>query len=73
MGWCSGSHICEDIWNRVREHVPEEKRAQILGEMIDIFSDHDADCWGEVLEDCPEFEEAMKVARLHDLYFEDEE
>jgi hypothetical protein len=72
MGWCEGSHICENIWLKVREYVPEEKRASILGEMIDVFSDGDADCWGEVLYDCPEYKEAMKLADLYDLYFDDD-
>ena len=73
MGWCNGSYICENVWKKVRDYIPEEKRAQILGEIIEVFSNRDADCWGEVLEDCPEFEEAMKIANLHDLYFDEEE
>jgi hypothetical protein len=71
MGWCSGSYLCKDIWEKIRDYVPEENRVQVLGEMINRFSDEDADCW-DALIDIPEFEEAMKIAGLHDLYFDEE-
>ena len=73
MGWCTGSHICNDIWRDIREYVPEDKRAEVLGKMVNIFSDEDADCWGDVMYDFPEYREAMKIADIYDLYFDDEE
>lgn len=29
MGWCNGSYIAEDVWNLVREYIPEEKKQAI--------------------------------------------
>lgn len=72
MGWCNGSYICEDVWRKIREYIPEGNRAQILGEIIRIFANEDADCWDKIFEDCIEYKEAMKVANLYDLYFDEE-
>jgi len=72
VGWCTGSYICKDIWIKIRDYIPEEHRGKVLGEMVNRFSDEDADCWDELM-DIPEFEEAMKVAGLHDFYFDEED
>lgn len=69
MGWCNGSHICEKAWLIVRDYVPEDKRVQILAKLIDVFSNEDADCWGEVMKDIPEYFDALKKIDLYDSYF----
>ncbi|NJO61517.1 MAG: hypothetical protein HC836_25695 [Richelia sp. RM2_1_2] len=73
MGWCEGSHICEDVWLMVRDYVPEDERVDLLAKLIERFSDEDADCWGEVLYNIPEYHDALKKIDLYELYFEDEE
>lgn len=43
MGWSRGSELAEDVWERVRKHIPEDQRKQVAGEIIDLFENEDAD------------------------------
>jgi predicted GTPase len=72
MGWCTGSYICDDIWQKIRDYIPEEQRVQILADMISRFSDEDADCWNDVMHNAPEYREALILADL-EHYLEDED
>lgn len=55
MGWCSGSIMANDVWNIVREHVPEDKRSELARKIIEVFRGGDADCWDPgmaIVDDC---------------------
>jgi len=45
MGWCNGSHIAEDIFNKIEKYLPEEVKKEVAQMMYDRFCDDDADCW----------------------------
>jgi len=45
MGWCAGEEILCEAWEKVREYIPEEERVEILAELIDVFENHDMDCY----------------------------
>jgi hypothetical protein len=45
MGWASGSYLAEDIWQSVKNHLPEEKKKEIAQKIYNIFCDQDADDW----------------------------
>jgi hypothetical protein len=45
MGWCSGSYLAEDIWDKFREYIPEEKRYELAKWLYDKFCNEDADDW----------------------------
>lgn len=42
-----------DLWETVREHIPEKKREDVAAAMIEVLLDHD------FIEDVKELEEAM--------------
>lgn len=45
MGWCNGSYLAEDIWDKFREFIPEDKKEQFAYWLYDKFCDEDADDW----------------------------
>lgn len=45
MGWSAGSGLGEEIWDEIREYIPEEKRQQIARFIYDSVCDLDADDW----------------------------
>lgn len=45
MGWCSGSFIADELWNEIREYLPEEKRKELANKIYELFCNQDADCW----------------------------
>lgn len=45
MGWCTGSYMADDIWDRIKNYIPEENKRQVAKEIVDIFCEEDADDW----------------------------
>lgn len=45
MGWCSGSRIAEDLWEIIKEYIPEDKKLPVAKIIYELFCDYDADCW----------------------------
>lgn len=62
MGWSSGSGILSDLWEDIREYVPEDKRRALFGKLADIFWNHDCDTLYEIMDDhdWPEVEPALR-------------
>lgn len=66
MSWSGGLTVCINVWNEVREFIPENKRSKKLSDVIKILEDLD---WGnpgelkyEVGNDWPELDEALKMS-----------
>lgn len=51
MGWGSGSSLLTDVWTTVRSHVSEERRVDLLTELMDLFASYDADTLDECIVD----------------------
>ena len=70
MGWASATGIVIDVWNAVRERVPEQERPAILAKMMEPFFDGDWDCEDEVIGVWPEAHAALCIAepQFHELY-----
>ena len=45
MGWCSGTEMSIQIYDLVREYIPEEKRKDVSKILLKMFMDADADCY----------------------------
>lgn len=45
MGWAAGSGLGEDIYEKIREYIPEEKREEVAKYIYDAVCDLDADDW----------------------------
>ena len=45
MGWTAGSELGQDIYNKVREYIPEENREEVARYIYDAVCDLDADAW----------------------------
>ena len=45
MGWAAGSVIANDVWQIVRNYIPEHERKDVAEKIIRIFKDEDADDW----------------------------
>ena len=56
MGWCTGSYIANDVWNLVRDYIPESERKVKAEAIIELFSNYDADCWEEGMNICRDSE-----------------
>ena len=70
MGWCSGDALLGESWAEIREYVEPEYRADLFALLIDLFEDHDMDCYDSI-EDFEEGKEALH--KLHpDWYDEDD-
>lgn len=48
MGWASGSELAENIWDEVRNFIPENKRERVAKKIWAFFEDFDCD----TLEEC---------------------
>ena len=63
MGWCSGDALLGQAWEHIREHIAdEEERHELFVQLIDLFEDHDMDCYDSIME-FPEGEAALR--QLH--------
>jgi hypothetical protein len=45
MGWCSGSELAEEVWDKIQDFIPKVKRKKVARELVELFNNHDADCW----------------------------
>lgn len=45
MGWAAGSSLGKDIYEKIREYIPEKDRKQIATFIYDYVCDQDADDW----------------------------
>jgi hypothetical protein len=45
MGWASGSYLAQDLWDEIREAIPEKKRKPIARKILSMFMNQDADDW----------------------------
>ena len=70
MGWCSGDALLGSIWGRIRDHVPEEERVELISVLIEEFEYMDMDCY-DCIEEFPEGKEALR--KLHPDWYEDED
>lgn len=52
MGWFGGTEIAINVWDSVREYIPEEKRKEVANELIDTLQDQDWDCVEEAKQLC---------------------
>jgi len=43
MGWSRGSELAGEVWDLVRAYIPEKKRKEVSGKIMDMFEDADAD------------------------------
>jgi hypothetical protein len=47
MGWAGGSGLAADIWDTVREYIPEEARKKVARKIVDLFENEDCDTMPE--------------------------
>lgn len=45
MGWASGSSLGVEIYDKIREYIPEDKRQEVAKFIYDAVCDLDADDW----------------------------
>jgi hypothetical protein len=45
MGWAAGSELGQDIYNKIRDYIPEEDRKEVASFIYDAVCDLDADDW----------------------------
>lgn len=45
MGWAAGSGLGTDIYDKIREYIPEDKRKEVAQFIYDSVCDLDADDW----------------------------
>lgn len=45
MGWSAGSELGQNIYNKIREYIPEEDRKEVAAYIYDAVCDLDADDW----------------------------
>ncbi len=50
MGWCSGSYLADDVWKIVKKHIPKSEQQKVAKKIVELFNEHDADCWGPDIE-----------------------
>lgn len=62
MGWSSGTQVCIEIWEEVREWVPKKSRAKRLAKIIGILQQHDWDCEDEIEDEWEEAKDALRIA-----------
>lgn len=48
MGWSGGRDIAQGVWDAVKEYIPENKKAEVATEIVDVLEDHDWDNLYEV-------------------------
>lgn len=47
MGWASGSEVGDNIWDGIRDLIPEENRQEAARVVINALEDQDCDTIGE--------------------------
>jgi hypothetical protein len=65
MGWASGTTICIDAWETVREYTLDEKRPIALSKLVISLQQQDWDCEDEIENEWPEAKEALRLAEMH--------
>lgn len=45
MGWSAGSELAENIYLKVKKHIPEAERRNVAKYIYDSVCDLDADDW----------------------------
>ncbi len=45
MGWASGSSLGIDIYDEIRQYIPDDKRKEVARFIYDQVTDMDADDW----------------------------
>lgn len=45
MGWATGSCLAEQIWNDIKDILPEDKKDRIAIKIFNAFEEYDADDW----------------------------
>lgn len=45
MGWSTGSYIAEQIWDTIKDTLPEDKKDSIAIKIFNVFEEYDADDW----------------------------
>lgn len=45
MGWAAGSELGQDLYEKIREYIPEEKRKEVAEYFYNAVCDLDADDW----------------------------
>lgn len=43
MGWVRGSSLADEVWEKVKEYIPEFQKQDIAYEIYELFCDEDAD------------------------------
>lgn len=52
MGWASGLELAEQVWDTVREYIPEGDRKVVANKLIGHFEDMDCDTIDEAEQLC---------------------
>ena len=60
MGWASATPIVRQVWEAVREYIPEEKRVEVVKAVMQPFLDQDWDTEDEFADAYPEAMEALR-------------
>ena len=45
MGWSAGASLGQEIYDKIREYIPEEKRQEVAKFIYDVVCEQDADDW----------------------------
>ncbi len=45
MGWAAGSSLAQRVWDRLEREIAPENRAAVALEILNLFSEEDADDW----------------------------
>lgn len=45
MGWSAGSGLAQKVWDRIEREIQPVKRAALALEILNLFSEEDADDW----------------------------
>ena len=59
MGWCAGDALLTEAWENIRVNVEEEERHDLFVSLIQLFEEHDMDCYDGIM-DFPEGEAALR-------------
>jgi hypothetical protein len=45
MGWCTGSYLAQDIWDKFKDIIPASKKQPYAEWLYTLFCNEDADDW----------------------------
>lgn len=71
MGWAGGSELFYNVWNLIRDQIPEKGKKKTIKKLICFFEDQDCDTISDLFDDFPEVEKVYR--EIHPEEFEDEE